>query len=149
MPLCWANISCQFIRFSYFTHNSKWTFPVGYSMQDGTRWYFKSRQSSKQTSKNRVPNFTFKTSCKHQNDDVFWMWIVCLCREDCQDFFPLYTGQKSWEFFVCILWETMTSWINFEIVWPLAWTSRGLSPICAQKIYNITVQHFLTNTLFK
>ena len=71
VPLCWANISCQFIRFSYFTHNSKWTFPVGYSMQDGTRWYFKSRQSSKQTSKNRVPNFTFKTSCKHQNDDMF------------------------------------------------------------------------------
>ena len=112
-------------------------------------WYFKSRQSSKQKSKNRVPNFTFKTSCKHQNDDVFWMWIVCLCREDCQDFFPLYTGQKSWEFFVCILGETMTSWINFEIVWPLAWTIWGLSPICAQKIYNITVQHFLTNTLFK
>ena len=31
----------------------------------------------------------------------------------------LYTGQKSWQFFVCILGETMTSWILSEIVWPL------------------------------
>ena len=30
-----------------------------------------------------------------------------------------YTVQNSWQFFVHILEETMTSWINSEIYWPL------------------------------
>ena len=40
--------------------------------------------------------------------------------KNCQDFCPHYTGQKSWQFFVCILEETMTSWIHSENNWPLS-----------------------------
>ena len=39
--------------------------------------------------------------------------------KNCQDFCPHYTGQKSWQFFVCILGETITSKIHSEIFWPL------------------------------
>ena len=41
----------------------------------------------------------------------------------CKDFFPVLchtsTGQKSLQFLVYILGETMTSWIYSEIYWPL------------------------------
>ena len=37
-------------------------------------------------------------------------------------------GQKSLQFFVCILGETMTSWINSEFKWPLA---RPCPKVCA------------------
>ena len=39
--------------------------------------------------------------------------------QKCQDFSPHYTGQKSWQFFVCILGEKTTSLIHSEINWPL------------------------------
>ena len=37
----------------------------------------------------------------------------------CQDFCPYYTELKSWQSFVRILEERMTSWIHSEIFWPL------------------------------
>ena len=49
--------------------------------------------------------------------------------KNCQDFCPPYTGQKSWQFFICILGETMTSKIHSEIDWPLVvkiWWNEGM-----------------------
>ena len=42
--------------------------------------------------------------------------------KNCQDFCPVLWGQKSWQFFVHILGETMTSYIHSEIYWPLVCT---------------------------
>ena len=47
--------------------------------------------------------------------------------KNCQDFYPHYTGQKSWQFFVCILGETMTSYIHSEIYWPLLMYALGVT----------------------
>ena len=45
-------------------------------------------------------------------------------------------GQKSWQFFVHILGETMTSYIHSEINWPLALSLACLSSM--QKIQILT-----------
>ena len=39
--------------------------------------------------------------------------------QKCQEFCPVVWGKKSWQFFVHILGETMTSKIPSEIYWPL------------------------------
>ena len=52
-----------------------------------------------------------------------WMYELIVSpkirTKNCQDICPHSTGQKSWQLFVRILGETMTSQIHSEIVWPL------------------------------
>ena len=47
---------------------------------------------------------------------------------NCQDFCPVLWGQISWQFFVRILGETMSSYIHSEINWPLTYEKirRGI-----------------------
>ena len=49
--------------------------------------------------------------------------------KNCQDFCPHYTGQKSWQFFVRILGETMTSYIHSENNWPLVHSQSQSRPV--------------------
>ena len=66
-------------------------------------------------------------SCKHQitKGQLISEWIYKVTvfpkirTKNCQDFCPHYTGQISWQFFVRILGETMTSWSHSEKNWPL------------------------------
>ena len=51
------------------------------------------------------------TDCKGQLiSEWIYKWIVSpkIGTKNCQDFCTHYTGQKSWQFFVRILGETMT-----------------------------------------
>ena len=65
-----------------------------------------------------------QVKCKTKSQLILeWIYEVIvsskILTKNCQNFCPHYTGQKSWQFFVGILGEMMTSWIHSEINWPL------------------------------